>query len=247
LRCGLNDWSYNRNTLVATRDPWRWEGVLHEYLTQDGAHNWQTLEGASIVVSRDGARARSADTYQRDIEVLERAVRDEPNNTRYRFYLAQSYRDAGRVEESIRAYRERHAMGGWEEERWFCLLQIAVLLEASSAARKDVIDAYLGAWEARPQRAEPLGRLARYHRLRSEFTLARLFAAQAAAIARPADILFLDDSVYAWRALDELSVSAYYAGALEEGREALKRLLEERRYPEEERSRIEGNRTFFGL
>ncbi len=247
LRCKLGDWSYNRNALVATHQPWRWEGVLHEYLTQDGEHAWDLLPGASIVVSRDGARARDANTYLRDIEVLERAVRDEPLNARYRFYLAQSYRDAGRFEEGLRSYRERAAMGGWEEERWFSLYQAAALLETTGAPRKEVVDAYLCAWEARPQRAEPLYQLARYHRLRNEFALAWLFAGQAVLIPRPADILFLDDSVYAWRSLDELAVSAYYAGAVEQGRAALRKLLDERLFPAEERQRIEGNRQYFGL
>ncbi|MEW9583180.1 glycosyltransferase [Paraburkholderia sp. DGU8] len=247
LRCKLGDWSYNRNSLVATDQLWRWEGVLHEYLTLDSPHTWGVLPGASIVVARDGARARDANTYLRDIEVLERAVRDEPHNARYRFYLAQSYRDAGRSEESLRVYREREAMGGWEEERWFSLYQIAVLLEAAGASRKDIIEAYLSAWQARPQRAEPLYRLARYHRLRNEFALAWMFAGQAVAIARPADALFLDDSVYAWRSLDELAVSAYYVGAVEQGRAALKQLLDERRFPSEEHPRIEGNKQYFGL
>ncbi|WP_231908137.1 glycosyltransferase [Cupriavidus sp. USMAHM13] len=247
FRCELNGWQYQRNALVSARQPWRWEGVLHEYLTQDAPHRWQNLAGAAIVVSRDGARARDSQTYLRDIEVLERALRAEPGHTRYRFYLAQSYRDAGLLQQSLQAYRERIALGGWEEECWFSRFQVAVLTERLEAPAAEVREAYLAAYQARPVRAEPLCELARYHRLRGEFALAHLYAQQAAALARPADTLFLDDAVYTWRALDELVVSAYYVGALEQGREALRRLLAGAAYPEAERARIEGNRVFYGI
>lgn len=247
FRCELDGWQYLRNALVCAQQPWRWEGVLHEYLTQDAPHRWAALPAVTIVVARDGARARAGDTYLRDIEVLERAVRDEPANTRYRFYLAQSYRDAGKLDDSIRVYAERAAMGGWDEEVWFSQFQIAVLRERRGDAPGAVREAYLLAYQARPTRAEPLCELARYHRLRGEFALAHLFAQQSAAMKRPADALFVDESVYAWRALDELVVSAYYVGAIEQGAQALRRLIEEARFPQHERQRIEGNRQYFGL
>ena len=76
---------------------------------------------------------------------------------------------------------------------------------------------------------------------------AHLFAQQAAALTRPADALFVDESVYAWRTLDELSVSAYHVGAIEQGRQALARLVAEARFPAHHQARIEGNRQYFGL
>jgi hypothetical protein len=247
LRCDSNGWNYFRNSIVATRLPWRWEGVLHEYLTCDQPHAWDSLQAPSIQVSHDGARARSGDTYLRDIEVLEHALRDEPGNTRYCFYLAQSYRDAGRLKESREGYARRATMGGWEEEVWFSLFQVAAMDEQLEAEPALVREGYLAAYQARPTRAEPLCALARYHRLRSEFALAHLYAQQAAAIAYPKDSLFVDAAVYAWRALDELVVSAYYANARDQGREALLRLLEERKFPGSEQARIEGNKAFYGL
>lgn len=247
FRCELDGWLYLRNALVRARQPWRWEGVLHEFLTQDVPHCWEALPHATIVVSRDGARARDPQTYLRDIEVLEKAVRDAPDNTRYRFYLAQSYRDAGKLEEAIHHYEARAAMGGWEEEVWYACFQIGALRERRGDAREAVQSAYLDAYQLRPTRAEPLCALARYHRLRSEYALAHLYAQQAAAVPRPADSLFIDNSVYAWRALDELVVSAYYVGAIEQGRDALQRLLADGQFPESERGRIEGNCRYFGL
>jgi tetratricopeptide (TPR) repeat protein len=247
LQCESDGWNFFRNALVATRLPWRWEGVLHEYLTCSEPHAWTNLHGPLIRVSHDGARARSSDTYLRDIEVLERVLQDEPDNTRYRFYLAQSYRDAGLLEQSRHHYDKRAEMGGWEEERWFSRFQVATLDERLGAQPAAVREGYLTAYQMRPTRAEPLCALARYHRLRQEFALAHLYAQQAAAIACPPDSLFVDASVYAWRALDELAVSAFFANAREQGRLATKRLLEERKFPLPEQARIEGNKAFYGL
>ena len=248
LQCESAGWTYFRNALVSTALPWRWEGVLHEYLTCSEPHHWVNMPGPVIRVSHDGARARSADTYQRDIEVLERALRDEPGNTRYRFYLAQSFRDAGQLEKSREHYLARAGMGGWDEECWFAAFQVAVIDERLGAEPSVVREGYLSAYQLRPTRAEPLCALARYHRLRKEFALAHLYAQHAAAIPMPADSLFVDAQVYAWRALDELAVSAFYVPhAREQGRQATKRLLEERKFPLSEQARIEGNKAFYGL
>lgn len=54
LQCNSNGWNYFRNSLVATRLPWRWEGVLHEYLTCNLPHAWENLLAPSNLVSHDG-------------------------------------------------------------------------------------------------------------------------------------------------------------------------------------------------
>ena len=132
-----------RNSLIATRVGWHWEGVLHEYLTAKQHGPWQTLQGPVIHVSHDGARARDPETYLRDMALLEQAVRDDPTNTRNVFYLAQSCRDAGKIEPSLLWYQRRVDMGGWEEERWYALFQIAVLHERNQAPAATVREAYL--------------------------------------------------------------------------------------------------------
>ncbi|WP_063534604.1 glycosyltransferase [Burkholderia sp. MSMB1589WGS] len=239
--CELNGWRYLRNALVSTRRAWRWEGVLHEYLTCDQPHKWQKLPGPTIVVAHDGARGRNPDTYLHDVEVLEEALRREPGNSRYRFYLAQSYRDAGKPEAALYQYRARLSMGGWDEECWFCLFQIAVLSERLAMPPREVCASYLAAYQARPRRAEPLCELARYHRLRGEYALAHVYAQQAAAIAMPADSLFVDGAVYAWRARDELAISAFYVGAFAQGKEVLLRMLHDQEFPDDQRVRLEQN------
>jgi hypothetical protein len=236
---------YDMSILVSDRLRWRYVGVLHEYLTSDAPHRIERLAGPWVDRRTEGARSRDPDTYRKDAAVLEKGLADEPGNTRYTFYLAQSWRDAGELEKARVVYRQRAAMGGWDEEAWYSLYEVARLTERLGAPLAEVRSAYLDAYQARPSRAEPLYHLARFHRERGELSLAYLFARQAAATPRPSDILFIDDAVYRWRSLDELAVTAYWAGPLAEGMAANERLLAEGNVPDSERPRVEENRRFY--
>jgi hypothetical protein len=245
LCCEYAGTTYLRCALVASRLPWRWEGVVHECLTCDRRADLHTLDGPRIVVSHDGARSRDPETYLKDAALLEAAVRENPGSTRDVFYLAQSYRDAGELARSRTYYVRRAEMGGWEEEVWFSLYQVGLLDERLGAPAGDVSAAQLRAFQYRPSRAEPLVQLARYHRQRGEHALAFLYAQHAAALPRPADMLFVDEAAYGWRALDELSIAAFYTGRHVEGRTASLRLIAEGRFPEAERARILRNLAFY--
>ena len=247
--CHYADLSYQRNSLVLASLDWRWVGALHEYLDCPQPHYWELLTGPRIMVNHDGARARDPSTYLRDVALLEQGLRDEPNNTRYMFYLAQSLRDAGQLELARERFLQRAAAGGWEEERWMAQFRAAQLGELLGLPVAQVRSDYLQAYQSRPERAEPLYELARYHRQRQEYDLALLFAQQSVAVLQPpADILFIDASVYTWRVWDELAVAASFIPTQHElGRSAMRRLLEQQRYPQEEGGRIKDNQRFYGL
>jgi glycosyltransferase involved in cell wall biosynthesis len=238
LPCSYAGTSYPRCALVATRLPWRWEGVVHEALACDSPHASGSLPAPAIVVEHDGARSRDPLTYSKDAALLEASLQRDLTNRRTVFYLAQSYRDAGELARSRERYQQRAAMGGWEEEVWFSCFQAAVLAERLGGDPATVAHEYLAAYQLRPSRAEPLVELARFHRGRFEYALAFLYARRAAECVRPADVLFVDEHVYTWRALDELTLAAFYAGHPDVGRRAMTQLLEEHRYPAAERSRL---------
>jgi len=193
----------------------------------------------------EGARSRDPQTYLKDAALLEQALAQEPANARYAYYLAQSYKDAGEPARALAAYHHRATMPGWDEETWHARYQAALLVERLGGTPADVAHAYLETWNARPTRAEPLVQLARWHRSRSEWPLALLYARAAVATPRPDDQLFVEDAVYAWRALDELAIAAWHAGARDEGRAAAERLVAEQRFPAAEHERIERNRAWY--
>ncbi len=236
--------SVARANLVSTRLEWRWEGAVHEVITCPEPHQIHHLRGWTIRSLADSARNRDpVAKYVRDAALREAALVDDPRSTRTVFYLAQSYRDAGNLERALECYGRRASMGGWAEEVWYSLFEVAVLYERKGDWGR-ALPAYLRAYGYRPTRAEPLCELARHYREAGDYAVAYLFASAAVERPKPADILFLDESVYAWRALDEYAISAYWLGQYREALTANERLLTDGRLPERARARIEKNRAF---
>ncbi|MFI8101570.1 glycosyltransferase [Streptomyces sp. NPDC086023] len=236
-----------RHTLVATRLPWRYVGVLHEYLDCGGPHSKDVLEGISLLIVGGGARQREGgerEKYLRDAKILEEGLAKEPYNARYAFYLAQSWRDAGEKEKSLAAYDHRVTMGGWVEETYLAQVYAARLATELERPAAEVMDRYLRAYESRPTRAEAIGDLARLCRLEGRWPLAHMFARRAVAVQRPDDILFVEFAWHDWRALDELAVAAYWTGEYQECLECCERLLGEGLLPEDQRERVTANRDF---
>ena len=244
LKTELRDLTYYRTELVRSSLPWRWEGVLHEYLECSTPFTQAKLEGIVNRPHTDGARSADPRKYEKDAELLEQALSADPGNRRYRFYLAQSYRDAGRPDKALEHYQQRATAGGWDEEVWYSLFEVARLSERLERPEPVVVMAYLAAHEFRARRAESLCALARYERLRKHYARAYLFAKHAASLSVPADVLFVDASVYTWRARDEWSIAAYYVGRHDEVLELTAALLADPRLPASERARVTANREF---
>ena len=244
LRTELGGVRYYRTQLVRSRLPWRYEGVLHEVLACEPPFTQGKLEGLVNRPQSDGARSSDPQKYLKDAAVFEQALKREPQNSRYVFYMAQSYRDAGLDEAALIHYRRRATLGGWEEEVWYSMYQVASLLEKLGRPEHEVVMAYLNAHQFRPQRAESLCELARYLRLKSKFALAYVFARQAAETPMPSDTLFVHQGTYLWRARDEWSIAAYYVGKHEEAISLTSALLDGAALPESERARVLQNREF---
>ncbi len=104
--------SYDRVSLVSTRLPWRYCGVLHEAIECRQPHAPLPLLGEVFLRENpEGARSLDPQKYARDAAVFEAALKREPDNTRYWFYLAQCYRGMRRVEKSEGGLRAAHPDG----------------------------------------------------------------------------------------------------------------------------------------
>lgn len=244
LNLVLGSIHYRQCLLVSNALPWRWVGVLHEYLTTDAPHHIEPLNGPWVEARREGARSRDPDTFRKDAATLDAALKSEPDNTRYAFYLAQSWRDAGELEKARQAYLKRAQMGGWAEECWYALYQVGVLSARLQASPTEVQNAYLAAYQYRPTRAEPLVALARWHNQRREWAMGQLYARAAMGLKIPADILFMDEGAYRWGAMDEAAIAAYWLGDHLTSFALSMHLLDNDLLPEPQRPRVETNRDY---
>lgn len=242
----FDSFRYHRVQMVRNALPWRYRGVLHEFLHCDAAHSCADLRLA-IRIHTDGARRRSADTFRRDIDVLERALATESDpllRRRYTFYLAQSCRDAGDVANALKWYRARAMMGGWQEEVFVSLYQIAKLLEGGAASDDDVLTAYALAADAAPERVEALHAASRFCRLRGRHREGYELARRGLGKPIPDGALFSESWIYAYGLRDEYAVNAYWCGAYRDCLEACLDILDAGEPPPADRARVAANARF---
>ena len=230
---------------------YRWEGPVHNYLVVvEGDERRELRKDVWIVYHHaEGAKSHALtqeEKFLRDAKLLEDELARNPNDARSQFYLAQSYRDAGRFEEALAEYKKRASMeSGWDEERFVAQLEagrISVRLERPEAV---VLGELLTAYCLRPTRAESLYELARYYRAKKNHAMASLFAKAGVETPLPNDRLFVVESVYTWRLLDELAVAAFSIGDFATSKRACEAVVEQMGrgvlVPEGEAERIRRN------
>ena len=202
--------SYHNPRLLAVSSKATYVGVTHEYLNVAPAG---CIAGAHFIDHADGSNRK--DKFERDIKLLKEDLKRDPGNARSWFYLGNSYRDSNRSVAAIDAYKKRLELGGWDEENFVTMCNIA-------ACYKDLGDAdqflawCMKAYEARPSRAESLYDAAHYLREQGRNELAMLFVEKGVSIPRPDDKLFVNDFVYSHGFREEFSIAGYYTGRREQ-------------------------------
>jgi glycosyltransferase involved in cell wall biosynthesis len=239
---------YHRIQLFKSNLTAYYEGVVHECLMIPLPLNEiPILKDCVMIYGGVGNRSSDPQKYYRDAQILERALIQQPDHSRYAFYLAQSYRDAGESLKALIHYQRRAIMiHGWHEETFVALLEAGKLLQELEPQNIEGIETLFLRASHFSRRAEPFYYLAYFHRLRQNFHKAYFYAEYGLTITTPPpDALFLEHSCYRWRLLDEYSVAAYWAGYHQQFREAILKLLTIPDIPEADKQRIMDNQQFF--
>jgi tetratricopeptide (TPR) repeat protein len=234
-----------RAQLCNSKLPFYFKGVLHEYLVAPSQGCTRaTAGGFHIESGRAGARSRDPRKYEEDAKVLEGALLTETDSAliaRYKFYLAQSYRDAGQSEKALRLYLERAQFGGWNEEIFQSLYNVGQLKEALGYPEDEIIGAYLRAYEHSPVRVESLHELVGFCYRNGKPALGYLIGKQAIKIPMPLRGLFVQAWIYEYGMLDEFASAAYWSGHYSECLYACLKLLADAKMPADQRPRIRTN------
>jgi tetratricopeptide (TPR) repeat protein len=240
-------WQFPR--VFSVEHEWTWRYPLHEVpvsltASVEGA---PVLKGVRYVRHYDSNRTPAH--YARHVKVIEawrRECEENANDPRMAFYLAQSHKDAGQIDEAIDAYIARSfETRGFAEEQWFSAYEAARLISMQGKMRDEVVRHYTRAIELRPQRAESYIGLAAHFMSRGAWGAAYGFACGATACPKTTDRLFVDDSCYTWRGLDLRSIAATYLGHKSEARQIIEVLLADGSpLPECERERVTRNLEF---
>jgi glycosyltransferase involved in cell wall biosynthesis len=249
----LNNLQYHRAQIVKSEQNWVYKGVLHEFLHLDEKKDqiFQAPVPGAYVMADISPLKRAAslqEKYANDAKILEKALIDEPDNDRYMFYLAQSYRDSDQLEESIEAYKKRIAMGGWEEEIYYSMYMIAKMKERLGAPIMEVTELYSRAWEYRPSRLEAVFHTMRKYREQKRHLIAFSYGDVAIKTRGTQDILFIEAEIWQWRLLDEYSLAAHYIGNPEIAMEKTNAILTApffKTLPHDEQARLIKNMEFY--
>jgi glycosyltransferase involved in cell wall biosynthesis len=237
-------WEYSRVTLLNTSLDSKWAGVLHEALVLPPSATNSTLKHVKNVITHDGARSKDPQKFAKDAALLEEALKKEPNNTRYRFYLAQSYKDAGELELALTNYETRANMGGWDQEVFFSYLQMALIQEALNKPSETIMDSYSKAIQARNTRVEPYYYMAEHLRKKEDYKTAYLIAKVAASMPKSDDVLFVHKWIHDYGAKLEMSINAYWVGNYEECLEICQELLGRNDLPDNVRTCVLHNQAW---
>ncbi len=157
--------TFYRPSFIRNDATWMWTGVIHEYLVSSGKKTEKKADLAFLSQRgpQDGKRCKDPQTQQKDIKVLEDALKVEPNNSRYVFYLAQTYLGQQEFPMALKYYEQRASMSGDPDETFLALFSSGWLQEKLEMEPEIYIQSYRKASQHSPHLAEPLFQLACYY------------------------------------------------------------------------------------
>lgn len=228
--------------LIRLAHEWSSVGVTHEYWAS-APNSFPVFYPDLWVEDRCDGGSKS-DKLTRDVRLLTEGLRDEPENSRYMFYLAESHFHLGQWKKAVRWYEKRMAAGGWDEEVWYSRYKRGRALLQQN--HETGAGALLEAFSARPSRVEPLATLAAHYRVRGQNQLAYMLARHGEQISVSPDRLFVELDAQA-RCREEIAISGYYCGpeAREHGFAACERLLAVRDKDESYYRHWSNNESFY--
>ena len=222
--------------LIDAHLDWNWVGVAHETLECQESASSGMLGGLVNLYHNDGKRSLDPNKKKKVIEMLEEGLVNEPENSRYMFYLAQSYRGLELYDQAILIYQKRALMGGEVEEIYSSLYWIGRLQEELKEPPETFISSFLRAHEASPPRGEPIYSIIAYYIRTKQFLLGYLLSKYALSLPPlPKGATFVLSWIYDWGLLFEFYLSAKGLGKKSEASRAAKKLLSHPDFPEEYR------------
>ena len=218
----------NRLPLLLRGDlAWKSVGAVHEYTCLDDGTLGRREPTDHVRISLGPDRSSPAKT------LWQAGMLEAETNPRTLFYLAQSYRELGRLMEARDLYRIRSRMGGWDQERWYAAWMVASLDDWPAK-----LSGLLTAWESRPARLEPLyDALCALNEHGQHLAAYRLSDVP---LTPSTDDLFVHRAVWDWGITFQRSVAAWWIGRRDEAAELSRGLLT-KDLPEHVRADVERN------
>jgi len=219
---------YKNVRLIKARNKWRYKGVVHEYITchkeplkEKHVENPRHIAFADdrIVIFQDriADNHKSAPRFKRDKELLYKEFKENPNDGRTLYYLAQTCSCLRQPQEAIYYSKLCYETPGFYEERFHSAMRIA---ENSLEISKDWFHSL--EWYNKAlhiiNRAEPYIKIAKYYDSIKRYDLAFNNIFIACQLDFPYHLtLHVDKIAYFYERWHLLGRIAFYVGKYEEG------------------------------
>ena len=235
----ISSMKYTRNTFFRVSKPFRWYGVVHEYIICDDKNITSGLaENIAINVSMDGASWKGdiSQKYLDHAHKLEAYISKDRTDPRQIFYCAQSYHDSAsikdnkmeneeRLRRSMHYYKERTTRtDGYPEEVYYSQYRVGTIMrileEPWSLTHHELMKAY----SIDPVRGESIKVIIDYYLQMQEWHMAYMYSKFAKVNFHgknpyPNRLLFVDEATYVWKFAEAHAAACYYTGRLQEAKE----------------------------
>jgi len=209
---GNDSFFYKNTRIVKNRCGFSYWGVTHEYVQLPKDAKSLNLDRDICFIKDIGDGGCKTDKFLRDINLLLKGLEDVPNNDRYTFYLANSYRDSRQYELAIETFKKRIKLGGWIEEIWYSYYNIGKCYKCINDI-PNAVYYWLEAYAYYPNRIENLYELIQHYRIVGKNELAYTFYMLADYQRKKNtswDYLFLQKDIYDYKIDYEMSIFGYY-------------------------------------
>jgi tetratricopeptide (TPR) repeat protein len=209
---GTSEFNYKNVRIVKNRHGIKYWGVTHEYVEVPSGTTYGSFGPSFLFINDIGDGGSKADKFIRDVRLLTSALEKTPDNDRYTFYLANSYKDSGQKMKAIETYKRRATLGGWIEEVWYSFFMVGRLYMDLGEQEKAVYY-WMEAYNAFPKRIENIYEIATHYRNRGKNELAYTFyrmADKKRGENTGNDYLFMEKNIYNFKLDYELSIIGYY-------------------------------------
>ena len=208
-----NERFFYKNARIVKNKGFSYWGVTHEFLQTPDGSSYKNIEKTDLFIQDIGDGGAKSDKWERDIRLLKKGLEDDPNNARYSFYLANSYRDSGQNTSAIEYYKKRIEIGGWQEEVWHSYYSIGKCYQSINDM-PNAIFYWLEGYQYYPKRIENLYKIVQYYRNEGKNKLAYQYYLFAKRVLEKNpmsnDYLFLENDVYEYKLDYEFSIIGYY-------------------------------------
>ncbi len=266
----ISQMKYTRNTFFRVSKPFRWYGVVHEFIICDDKNITSGLaENIHVNVSMDGASWQGdiSKKYLSHAHKLEEYISSDRTDPRQIFYTAQSYHDSAsipdnreeneeRLRRSLKYYRERVSRtDGYAEEIYYSQYRIGTIMRVIEEPWNLTHQECLKAYSMDPLRGESIKTIIDYYLQVGEWNLAYLYTKFAVENFHgknpyPTRLLFVDESLYNWKFLESHAAACFYTGRQLESKETYNKILQAvkdhpQSFSPEDLKKIEMNGQFF--